>query len=92
MKDYVSSCIATFTDDTPLVDLNMLEENSNAPTLVLATLPKLDTVVLFQMDSRLHMDNLEKLLEAAKKGCVDVSTILKRTIKEALTDQAAKLM
>ena len=90
MRDYVSACVASFVDDMPLVDLNMLEENSNAPKLTLATLPKLDTVVLFLTDSRLHMDNLEQLLEAAKKGCFDISVILQRTIKETLSDQAVK--
>ena len=91
MKDYVSACVATFVDDTPLIDLNMLEENSSAPTLILATLPRFDTVVLFLADSRLHIDNLEQLLEAAKRGCIDISVILQRTIKEALREQAVKL-
>ena len=90
MKDYVSGCLAAFVDDTPLVDLNSLEENSNAPTLILAIQPNLDQVVLFLTESRLHLDNLEKLLEAARRGCTDIAVILQRTIKEALTEQAVK--
>lgn len=90
MKDYVSACAASFIDDTALVDSNMLEENSNAPKLTLASLPKSDKMVLFQTESRLHIDNLGKIFEAAKKGCVDISVILQRTIKEALTEHMIK--
>ena len=87
MKDYVSACVVTSVEETPLVDLNMLEENSNAPRLTLAMMPKLNNVVLFQTDSRLHLDDLEKILETAKKGCKDVSIILQRTIKDSISEQ-----
>ena len=87
MKDYVSACAVTHIDETPLVDLNMLEENSNAPRLTLAMMPKLNNVVLFQTDSRLHMDDLDKILETAKKGCKDVSVILQRAIKDSISEQ-----
>ncbi|XP_065053619.1 exosome complex component RRP41-like [Rhopilema esculentum] len=90
MKDFVSACTATYANETALVDLNQLEEISNAPTLTLAMQPKLNTVTLFQMDSRLHLDNLESILEAAKKGCKDIFTILQRTIKDTLVHNTAK--
>lgn len=39
---------------------------------------------LVQMDSRLHADNLEKVLDVAVKGCGRVHTILDRVVKENL--------
>ncbi|XP_031570086.1 exosome complex component RRP41-like [Actinia tenebrosa] len=82
MKDYVSASTVSFVNDTPLMDINYLEESSGGPQLSLAILPKSEKVVLFQMDSRLHMDNMEKVLKLAVKGCKDVYTLLRRTIHE----------
>ena len=39
---------------------------------------------LVQMDSRLHADNLEKVLSVAVKGCDRVHTILDRAVKDNL--------
>jgi exosome complex component RRP41 len=82
MKDYVSASTVSFINDTPLMDINYLEESSGGPQLSLAILPKSEKIVLFQMDSRLHMDNMDKVLKLAVKGCKDVYTLLRRTIHE----------
>ena len=92
MKDYVSSCFTTFTEDTSLVDINMLEENSGSPCLTLAVLPKSENIVLFQMDSRLHVDNLQNILESGKRGCSNIAAILQRTIKDSISEHAATLV
>jgi len=39
---------------------------------------------LMQMDSRLHSDNLEKVLDVAVKGCSRVHTILDHAVKDNL--------
>lgn len=40
------------------------------------------------MDSRLHADNLEKVLDVAVKGCSRVHTVLDRVVKENLKKSA----
>ncbi|EDO26065.1 predicted protein, partial [Nematostella vectensis] len=82
LKDYVSACTVSFVNDTPLMDINYLEESTGGPQLTLAILPKSDKIVLFQMDSRLHMDNMDKVLALAMKGCKDIYVLLHRTILE----------
>lgn len=84
MKDFVCACSASYIEDTPLLDLNYLEERAGGPDLTVATLPKSGKIVLLQMDSRLHADNLEKVLDVAVKGCGRVHTILDRVVKENL--------
>ena len=37
---------------------------------------------MFQKDSRLHVDNLEKVLELAKKKCSDVHVLLRQTVRD----------
>lgn len=82
MKDYVSACTVSFINDKPLMDINYLEESFGGPQLSLAVLPKSGNVVMFQMDSRLHVDNLEKVLELAKKGCSDIHVLLRQTVHD----------
>ena len=91
MKDYVSSCVVSYIDGNPLMDINYLEESTGAPQLTLAILPKSEKIVLFQLDSRLHVDNLEKVLNLGVKGCRDLYTLLRRTIHEN-TEQSLALL
>lgn len=82
MKDYVSACTVSFVNDKPLMDINYLEESFGGPQLSLAVLPKSGNIVMFQMDSRLHVDNLEKVLDLAKKGCTDIHALQRQTVHE----------
>ncbi|KAL3184895.1 hypothetical protein MRX96_030788 [Rhipicephalus microplus] len=47
-----------------------------------AVLPKSQQMVLLEMTSRVHVDNLQKMLDAAVKGCIDVHAILDSQVKE----------
>lgn len=91
MKDYVCSCSVSYINDSPLVDINYLEELSGAPQLTLAILPKSEKIVLLRLDSKLHSDNLEKVLDLAKRGCKDVYTLLRRNVHEYAKDSLASM-
>ena len=91
MKDYVCSCAVSFINDTPLLDINYLEESSGAPQLTLAILPKSQKIVLLRLDSKLHSDNLEKVMELAKKGCMDVYTLLRQLVHQSAKDTLASM-
>lgn len=91
MKDYVSACTVSFVNDQPLMDVNYLEESFGGPQLSLAVLPKSGNIVMFQMDSRLHIDNLEKVLELAKKGCSDIHVLLRQTVRDYSKECVATL-
>lgn len=82
LKDIVCSCSAGLVEDTPIVDTNYFERGASGPDLSVAILPRSSKVVLFYMDSRMHVDNLEKVLLAAMQGCQDVFGVLNRTVKE----------
>jgi exosome complex component RRP41 len=91
MKDYVCSCAVSFINDSALLDINYLEESSSAPQLTLAILPKSEKIVLFRLDSKLHADNLEKVLNLAKQGCQDVYTLLRRHVHDFAKDSLASM-
>lgn len=84
IKDFVCACSAGYIEDTPLLDLNYLEETAGGPNLTLAILPKSNKIVLVQMDSRLHADHLEQVMNTALAGVARVHSVLDRTVKEHL--------
>jgi len=89
MRDYVCSCTSSLYNEIPFVDVNHIEESSSAGTVPLATLallPKKEEIVLFELDSRLHTDHLEKLIDATVKGCKDVFEILDQAVRNHVTD------
>lgn len=79
MKDLVTACTVSFVNDKPLMDVHYLEESFGRPQLCLAVLRKSGNIVMFQMDSGLHRDNLEMVLELVKKGCTDIHVLLRQT-------------
>ncbi|XP_014783972.1 exosome complex component RRP41 [Octopus bimaculoides] len=86
IKDYVCACSAGFVNETPLVDMSYLEESSGIPELITAILPQSEEVVLLEMNSRLHEDNLKKVLNQATKGCKDIYQILNEAVRHHLQD------
>ena len=43
-------------------------ESQGGPVVTVAMLPKSEQIALFKMDSQLHVDHLEQVLNAASKG------------------------
>eukprot|EP00061_Rhincodon_typus_P009651 g33308.t1 len=82
MRDYVCACSTGFIEDTPLVDLSYIEESAGGPQVALALLPKSQQIALLEMNSRLHEDHLEKVVDAAAKACGDVYAVLDRVVRE----------
>ncbi|GCC20159.1 hypothetical protein chiPu_0018775 [Chiloscyllium punctatum] len=82
MRDYVCACSTGFVEDTPLVDLSYIEESAGGPQVALALLPKSQQIALLEMNSRLHEDHLEKVVDAAAKACGDVYAVLDRVVRE----------
>uniref|UniRef100_H9G8D2 Putative exosome complex component RRP41 n=1 Tax=Anolis carolinensis TaxID=28377 RepID=H9G8D2_ANOCA len=91
LRDYVCASSAGFIEDTPLADLNYVEEASGGPQLALALLPKSEQIALLEMNARLHEDHLERIMEAASKACKDVYLVLDQVVREHLQEVTAAL-
>lgn len=94
IRDFVCSCTSSWYRDTPLMDVNHWEESSsggNAPLVTMALLPKSEEIVLFELDSRLHCDNLEKIIDASMQGCKDVHAILDLAVRSHVTESMGRL-
>ncbi|XP_075067308.1 exosome complex component RRP41 [Mixophyes fleayi] len=89
MRDYVCAASAGFIEDTPLADLSYVEEAAGGPQLELALLPKSDQIALLEMNSRLHEDHLERVMDAASKACKDVYVVLDQAVRDHLQEVTA---
>lgn len=88
-KDVLCACSAGLaaTIETPLVDLNRLEEStrhgSHPVCLPCAMLPQRGTLVLSQSEARLpNFEVLDSVLEAAMAGCRAVFAVLQAAVLE----------
>ncbi|KAM4029641.1 exosome complex component RRP41-like [Anomaloglossus baeobatrachus] len=91
MRDYVCASSAGFIEDTPLSDLSYVEESAGGPHLSLALLPKSEQIALMEMNSRLHEDHLERVMDAASKACKDVYAVLETVVRDHLQEVSALL-
>lgn len=88
LKDYVCACSTGFINDTPIMDISYLEESSGGPEVIVATLPKSEEIVFLEINSRLHEDNLSKVLDQAVKGCKHIHQVLDRVVRDHVTEVA----
>ncbi|KAK7796457.1 hypothetical protein U0070_002093 [Myodes glareolus] len=91
MRDFVCACSAGFVDGTALADLSHVEEAAGGPQLALALLPASGQIALLEMDSRLHEDHLEQVLEAAAQAARDVHTLLDRVVRQHVQEASILL-
>ncbi|KAJ1854707.1 Exosome non-catalytic core component [Coemansia sp. RSA 1822] len=92
MDDYVCACTAGFIDETPVLDLNSVEESSiETPDLTVAVLPRSGNIALLQMESKLHSTKLDSVMELAIEGCKHIHKKLDEAVLAAANDLAEKL-
>ena len=85
LKDYVTACTAGFIHDRVLVDVNNQESSiGGGSELTMAMLPKSDEIVLLEMAQRFHVDHLDKVMDAAAKGCKDIHATLDQVVRKHL--------
>jgi len=94
IRDFVCSCTSSWYRDTPIMDVNQMEEGASggsAPVVTMALLPKSEEMVLFELDSRLHCDHLETMIDSTTQGCKDVYEILDQAVRNHVTESMNQL-
>ncbi|RIB05791.1 ribosomal protein S5 domain 2-type protein [Gigaspora rosea] len=86
MQEYVCACSAGCHENHTLLDLNNAEEMADTPELTVALLPMSGKLTLLQMDSRLHVDKLEPVMNLAALGCKEIYQTLDETVREYVKD------
>ncbi len=83
MKDLIPSTAAGRVNGHIVLDLNKEEEDvEDAIDLPFAYIPSTKEVVLLQMDGIADIEEIEKIIEMAKKGCDKIYEMQIKAIKE----------
>ncbi len=82
MRDIPVACAAGKIEDQIVLDLGKEEDNFGAADLPVAISPRTGDILLLQMDGHLTLDEFDKTLDLAIKGCHIVSDIQKKALLE----------
>ncbi|KAF8539985.1 ribosomal protein S5 domain 2-type protein [Trichophaea hybrida] len=84
MTDYVVGMTAGVTmggGGEPLLDVNGIED-SDLPTLTVATLGATENISLLQLENKVHMTLVESMLAAAIDGCAKMKEMLDEVVRK----------
>jgi len=87
MIDYVTSLTCGLYGSTALLDLNGTEER-DLPYLTLAVQPRSGKVPLLQLDTRVHVDRFESMVDIA----VQAGSVLRDELEAAMRGRTARLV
>lgn len=90
MKDYVIACAGSFTRETPIVDINNMEESSAGAEVIMAILPRCEQIVFLEMNSRLHEDHLSSVMDHVMAGCKDIFNVLNQQVRDELVKKTVQ--
>ena len=82
LKDIPVACAAGKIDDQVVLDLGKEEDNQGSADLPVAIAPRTGEILLLQMDGHLTLEEFDKALDLAIKGCYMVSELQKKAIME----------
>jgi len=80
MKDIPVACAAGKIENQVVLDLGKEEDNYGAADLPVAISPRTGDILLLQMDGHLTLEEFDKALDLAIKGCHVVSDLQKKAI------------
>jgi exosome complex component RRP41 len=82
MKDIPVSCAAGKIENQVVLDLGKQEDNFGDADLPVAISPRTGEILLLQMDGHLTLEEFDKALDLAIKGCHIISEIQKNALME----------
>ncbi|KAJ3216005.1 hypothetical protein HDU67_010083 [Dinochytrium kinnereticum] len=92
MKDFVVACSGSYADSHALLDLNFVEESGDVPVLTLACMAKSKKILLTSLESRLHLDHFESVMELTAEGCAGIVGVLEKAIKDSGRERINSLL
>jgi exosome complex component RRP41 len=80
MKDIPVACAAGKIENQIVLDLGKNEDNFGSADLPIAISPRTGEIILLQMDGHLTIEEFDKALDLAIKGCYIISDLQKKAI------------
>jgi len=82
MRDFISSCSVGKVDGKIVLDVGGIEDNYGDVDMAVATIGSEDKIVLLQLDGIVTKEEFLKMLELARKGCLQIYEKQKEVLKE----------
>jgi len=90
MRDIPVACAAGKIEGKVVLDLGKEEDNFGDADLPIAIAPRTGEILLLQMDGHLTVEEFDKALDLAMKGCYNISEIQKKAIMEKYQPKGGK--
>ncbi|ODV80496.1 uncharacterized protein CANTADRAFT_25016 [Suhomyces tanzawaensis NRRL Y-17324] len=90
MYDYVSSVSAGLHDQTPLLDLNSLEENDMS-AITIGVVGKSEKLALLMLEDKMPLDQLESVLAIAIAGSHRIQDLMDTELRRQGNIRASKM-
>lgn len=84
MADYITSLSIGLHLTQPLLDLSGPEE-SDIPHLVVACLPATGKITLATLETRIHVDRFEEMLDVGVEGCRVLHAEMQAEVRQRTT-------
>lgn len=85
MKDIVSACSVGIVKEDLFLDLTLLEQNNSTAFMPIVIKSQSQEVIYAQLDSRIKLQQLEKIMNKALEGCSSIKLYLESAIKEYMS-------
>ncbi len=82
MKGMISATAAGVVEDTPVLDVNGIEDKQGNADIPIATINGGEEITLLQMDGDIDQEMLDECLEIARKGCKKLHEQQKKALVE----------
>jgi exosome complex component RRP41 len=69
-----------------MIDLNYIEESSNAATVTLTLLPRLNKLNMIDTESRISLDQFEQVIELGMQGCQQIHQVMDTFVRKSMTE------
>ncbi|KAK0409965.1 hypothetical protein QR680_004868 [Steinernema hermaphroditum] len=80
LKGMPAAVCVGFSEDQGCIDLCGREENANSPRLTIGALVESESMVLMNLENCMHQDNIEKMLDSAMHGAVQISGLMRTAL------------
>lgn len=80
LRSLAAACTVGLVDNTPLLDLNYMEDSQRKPTVTMALQTGPDRVALLQSDQRVKVEDMERMMELGSHGCRAVATYMRQQL------------
>ncbi|TPX48295.1 hypothetical protein SeLEV6574_g02106 [Synchytrium endobioticum] len=91
MSEYVCACSAGWANDAAILDLNYIEESADVPTVTVALLPTSGKVITLGMETRLHLDSFDAVVDRASEGCRHIHLLLDQEVRKRCRELLASM-